>query len=72
MIEDSDYGRAVDWWGVGVVCLVIMHHAITKICLGNRNYNAYTTDINIVDTVQIQENVHRCDVFTTISRCCMR
>jgi RAC serine/threonine-protein kinase len=23
VIEDSDYGRAVDWWGVGVVMYVV-------------------------------------------------
>ena len=24
MLEDSDYGRAVDWWGVGIVMYEMM------------------------------------------------
>lgn len=24
MLEDNDYGRAVDWWGVGVVMYEMM------------------------------------------------
>lgn len=26
VLEDNDYGRAVDWWGVGVVSEEIVEH----------------------------------------------
>lgn len=35
VLEDNDYGRAVDWWGVGVVCQCF--HA-TKMLITQCNY----------------------------------
>lgn len=26
MLEDNDYGRAVDWWGIGVVMYEMVSH----------------------------------------------
>ena len=46
VLEDNDYGRAVDWWGVGVVMYEMM---VGRLPFYNRNFIQIQTKLKCPD-----------------------